>query len=64
MTEPRQMKPSLADAVVVAAGDPIGWFCVLVVGGSWKVGLIVFAFVAVVMLIAGVVILGMRRWDI
>jgi hypothetical protein len=65
MREPRKRKMSLADVAVVAASDPFGWFCVLLVFGKfWKVGLILLALIAIVGIITGFLILWIKHWDI
>jgi hypothetical protein len=56
---------SLAEAAVMAASDPFGWFCVLLVFGKfWKVGLILLALIAIVGIITGFLILWIKHWDI
>jgi hypothetical protein len=69
MTEGRERKRSLADAVkqaaVMATSDPLGSFCVLLVFGKfWKVGLILLAAILMVGLLTGFVILWIKHWDI
>jgi hypothetical protein len=65
MKENPKRKTSLADAAMVAAGDPFGWFYVLLVFGKhWKIGLIFLALVAIVGMIIGFLILWTRHWDI
>jgi hypothetical protein len=65
MKETPKRKMSLADAAVVAACDPYGWFCVLLVFGKfWKIGLIFLALLAIVVMVTGFLILWSRQWDI
>lgn len=65
MKERSKRKISLADVAVVAASDPFGLFCVLLVFGNfWKISLIFLALTAIVGMIAGFLILWIRRWDI
>ena len=62
MKEDRERKMSLADAVLMAVCDPVGWLCVFVL--SWKVGLILLAVILMVGPITGFLILRISRWDI
>ena len=65
MRETPKRKMSLADVAVMAACDPYGWFCVLLVFGKfWKIGLILLALIAIVGMITGFLILWIRHWDI
>jgi hypothetical protein len=65
MRSPPKRKMSLAEAAVMAASDPFGWFCVLLVFGKfWKVGLILLALIAIVGIITGFLILWIKHWDI
>jgi hypothetical protein len=65
MREAPKRKISLADVAAVAAGDPFGWFCVLLVFGKfWKAGLILLALIAIVGIVTGFLILWIRHWDI
>jgi hypothetical protein len=65
MREARKRKMSLADMAVVAAGDPLGWICALLVFGKfWKVGSILLALIAIVGIITGFLILWIKHWDI
>lgn len=65
MREAPKRKMSLADMAGMAACDPFGWFCVLLVFGKfWKVGLILLALIAIVGIITGFLILWIKHWDI
>ena len=65
MKEARERKMSLGDVALIAASDPFGLVCFLVVFGKfWKVGLILLALILVVGLIAGFLMLWINRWDI
>ncbi|MFC5325695.1 hypothetical protein [Bradyrhizobium oligotrophicum] len=61
---PETRRP-LADVAAVAAFDPVGALCVLlVVGRFWKVGLILLVLIAAVMMTAGFLTFWMKHWDI
>jgi hypothetical protein len=56
---------SLADAAMMSACDPYGWFCVLLVFGKfWKIGLIFLALLAIGIMVIGFLILWIKQWDI
>ncbi|MGJ4947711.1 hypothetical protein [Bradyrhizobium sp. HKCCYLS20291] len=69
LRDARERKPSLAGAaamtVATAASDPFALLFVLVVCGRfWKVGLILMALIATVVMITGFLALWMKHWDI
>ena len=65
MREAPKRKMSPVEVAAMAACDPFGWFCVLLVFGKfWKGGLILLALIAVAGIITGFLILRMKRWDV
>lgn len=65
MREPREKKLHWDAAAGAALGDPFGLLCTLCLGIKfWKVSLILLAVIAAVVLITGLVMLWVNRWDI